>query len=221
MSDPQGDPPGEGLAQRLRADAAPIREACLRHPFVRGIADGSLPPEVFARWVRQDWLYLRRYVEVLEQAAERAPTPEATERWGELHALTVDHELDLHRAFAARFELTAEALDATEPYAATTAYGQFLLQSAGVSYPVLVAALLPCGVGYAALAEELAAGPEPADGRYADWIRTYDDPAFREAVAWMEGELERHVADLSLVEATYAAGAQHELAFWDALWAGG
>ncbi|TVR00596.1 MAG: thiaminase II [Deltaproteobacteria bacterium] len=213
-------PASVGPAARLRAEAAPLREACLRHPFVHGIGAGTLAPEVFARWVCQDWLYLQRYVEVLGRAARIAPTAEARARWSELRALTVDHELDLHRAFAARFGLSAEALDATAPYEATRAYGRFLAESAS-SYPLLVAAVVPCGVGYVEIARALAAQPAPADARYADWIRTYDDPVFREAVAWMEAELDGHGSSDGRVEETYHAGARHELAFWEALWAGG
>lgn len=208
------------LAARLRREAAPVREACLAHPFVRGIADGSLPPAVFARWVRQDWLYLQTYAEVLAHAARIAPEEQARERWAALRALTVDTEMDLHRGFAARFGIAPEALDATAPYAATTAYRTFLRGAAEAGYGPLVASLLPCGVGYVEIARALAAGPAPADPRYADWIRTYDDPAFREAVAWMEAELDRHARPGEPVEATYAEGAAHERRFWDALWRG-
>jgi thiaminase/transcriptional activator TenA len=209
-----------GLAARLRAEATPLRAACRQHPFVRGIGDGTLPPEVFERWVRQDWLYLKGYVDVLRRAAEAAPTPEAAARWRALHRLTVDTELALHRDFAARFGLSADELDGTAPYRATETYLRFLGQAAEAAYAVLVATLLPCGVGYVAIARDLAAGPAPADARYADWIRTYDDPAFREAVAWMEDELDAHAADVPAVEAAYAEGALRELAFWDALWEG-
>lgn len=206
------------LSERLRAQTEPVRAACLAHPFVRGIADGSLPPEVFARWVRQDWLYLQAYAAVLEGAVTVAPT-ESAERWRELHDLTVNHELDLHRAFARRFGIDPVDLDRSEPTAATVAYRAFLRTGAG-DYPRLVASLLPCGVGYVQIARALAAEPTPADPRYAEWIATYDDPAFHEAVRWMEGELDAHGSDHPLVPTTYAAGADHELAFWDALWAG-
>lgn len=205
------------LSQRLRSRTAPVRAACLAHPFVRGIADGSLPPAVFARWVRQDWVYLQTYAAVLQGAVSVAPA-ESAERWRELHDLTVNHELDLHRAFARRFGLGPTDLDRTEPTAATIAYCAFLRSSAD-DYPLLVASLLPCGVGYVQIARALAAGPAPPDPRYAEWIATYDDPAFRDAVRWMEGELDAHGAAHPEVPATYTAGADHELAFWDALWA--
>ena len=31
-----------------------VWDAQVAHPFVRGIADGTLDPAVFERWVRQD-----------------------------------------------------------------------------------------------------------------------------------------------------------------------
>jgi len=45
----------------MLAAARPIWDDQLQHPFVRGIADGSLPPKRFERWVRQDYLYLKEF----------------------------------------------------------------------------------------------------------------------------------------------------------------
>lgn len=209
----------ESRAARLRAATAELRAACRSHPFVRGLADGSLPPAVFARWIVQDWRYLQTYVEVLEAVADAAPTPAARQRWRETAALTRDEELDLHRAFAERFGLGAEDLDDAPDWPATAAYTAFLRTSAARSYACGVAALVPCGVGYVTLAQALAAGPPPADPRYVDWIRTYADPVFAEAVDWMESELDA-AGGGDEVDATYLEGARHELAFWEGLWRG-
>jgi thiaminase len=40
---------------------------------VRGIGDGSLPVERFARYVRQDYLFLIEYARLLALGAARAP----------------------------------------------------------------------------------------------------------------------------------------------------
>jgi len=42
------------FSDELRADADALWQAQLDHPFVRGIADGSLPLDRFRFWVRQD-----------------------------------------------------------------------------------------------------------------------------------------------------------------------
>lgn len=205
---------------RLRQQAAPLRAACRAHPFVRGIGDGSLPLEIFARWVVQDWRYLLTYVQVLEKVATTAPTAAAGARWAELATFTRDEELALHRAYAARFDLTEADLDHAMDAPATAAYTGFLQAQAERSYAHGVASLVPCGVGYVTLAAELAEGPLPSEPRYADWIHTYADPAFAEAVAWMEIELDRAIGDEAALETTYRSGAEHELAFWDQLWRG-
>jgi len=207
-------------AARLRADAAPLRAACLAHPFVAGIADGSLPPEVFSRWVVQDWRYLLTYVEMLEELAANAPTTAAWAKWAELATFTRDEELALHRAYAARFDLSEADLDGATDAPATVAYTTFLREASAQSYAHGVASLVPCGVGYVTLAAELAARPPPVEPRYADWIQTYADPAFAASVAWMEGELNGADGEEDALAATYRQGAEHELAFWDQLWKG-
>src|SRR5260370_7154852 len=55
---------------------APIWTAILRHPFVRGLTDGSLPRESFRFYAVQDALYLRDFARALSLAAARAPADE-------------------------------------------------------------------------------------------------------------------------------------------------
>src|SRR3989442_206607 len=51
----------------------PIYAAILRHPFVRGLTDGSLPRESFKFYAVQDALYLREFARALSLAGARAP----------------------------------------------------------------------------------------------------------------------------------------------------
>ena len=51
----------------------PIYEAILRHPFVTGLTDGSLPRDSFRFYAVQDALYLREFARALSLAAARAP----------------------------------------------------------------------------------------------------------------------------------------------------
>ncbi len=50
--------PSASFSVELRRSAEEVWEAQHRHPFVRGIGDGTLDPERFSVWVRQDYLYL-------------------------------------------------------------------------------------------------------------------------------------------------------------------
>ncbi|MAA79584.1 MAG: hypothetical protein CL916_10025 [Deltaproteobacteria bacterium] len=210
----------ESRSAQMRAETKAVRHACQQHPFVLGIADGSLAPVVFVRWVVQDWRYLLTYVEVLEELATLAPTEEVTRYWNKLAEFTRKDELVLHRVYAKRFGISEQELDHAKDAPATIAYTAFLRAQVKRSYAHGVASLVPCGVGYITLATELAKGPLPKDDRYADWIRSYSDESFAQAVAWMEKELDGVSGDESELAATYRQGAQHELDFWEQLWTG-
>jgi thiaminase len=52
-----------------------LAEACLHHPFVRRLADGTLEPEAFRRYVAQDGSFLTRSLGLM-----RLPPPAARAR---------------------------------------------------------------------------------------------------------------------------------------------
>lgn len=207
-------------ARRLRDRHAKTRAKCESHPFVLGMAHGSLPHDYFVRWVAQDWLYLQGYIEVLKQAARLASDDAVHERWMEMVRLTRDVELDLHRGLAREVGLDEAALDATIPYSATKQYLR-TLEAASHSYETVVATLTPCAVGYAEIALVLGAMPRSPIPRYAAWIDAYLDPAFQQVPTWLEQELDRlPLTHIKHVERAYDAATRCELDFWDGLWTG-
>lgn len=211
----------ERRSQRLFERAAPSRRACLAHPFVRGLVDGTLPPATFSQWIVQDWHYLQTYIDALTALSRSAPTTEAAERWRSLAAFTRDEELALHRGLAADFGLAAADLERAPLGAATRSYTGFLRASVAEGYGEGVAAICPCGVGYLDLARHLASEPPSPEPRYAAWIAAYNDPAFADSVAFMTDELDAAPGDDGALEQVYLLGAGHELSFWQGLWEGG
>lgn len=210
------------LARQLRRDNDGLFEAARSHPFVKGIGDGSLPREVFGRWIVQDWLYLEGYVKALEAASALAPDESARSFWGDLARLTVEEELDLHRGLAQRFGLSPERLHLASPYDATTRYLS-TLSAASQHYPSLVATLTPCAVGYAEIARSLQAQGTCSEPDYVAWIETYIDPVFQETVGVFEDELDRcgeGEKTLVAIKKAYRSAARCELAFWEGLWRG-
>lgn len=63
-----------GLCEKVRKDTDFYWEASFYHPFVQGIADGSLPLEKFKFYMLQDAYYLKHYTKVLALAAAKATT---------------------------------------------------------------------------------------------------------------------------------------------------
>ena len=63
-----------GWTGRLWAEAAGTYAAILKHPFLAGLTDGSLDPELFTHYVVQDAHYLRDFVRTLTVVGSKAPT---------------------------------------------------------------------------------------------------------------------------------------------------
>lgn len=214
----------ERFSTRLRRAAGPIWEAQHAHPFVRGIADGTLGLDRFRHWVRQDYAFLIDYARLLALAAARASDLATMARWAELLRATLGTEMALHRASAAELGIGPEDLEGEVAAPTTRGYADFLLRTAALGdYIELVAALLPCMWGFAEVGARLAAGSQPADPRYRAWIATYASPEFQDLAAWCRELLDRLAgqappAALAAAERAFVASSRHELAFWRMAW---
>lgn len=212
-----------GVSDRLRAAAQPLWQAQLEHPFVRGLADGSLEPARFRHFIKQDYLFLIEYARVLALACARAPRLPLMQRFAHLTQVTLTTEMDLHRGYAEQCAIPAEELD-REPMTPTTrAYTDFLVRTAATGdYAELLAALLPCLWGYSELGRQLASRRHPTQRHYAAWIDLYASDDFAELAGWC-----RHALDTLADPATRAedrlreaflASSYYELAFWEMAW---
>lgn len=211
-------------SNHLRDVADPIWRAQHDHPFVRGIGDGTLDPDRFSFWLRQDYLFLIDYARLFAAAALRAPDLDAMSRFAGLLHETLTREMNLHRSYVAGFGITAADLERERKAPTTQGYTDFLLRTATLGdYPELLGALLPCMWGYSEIGIELARRGMPGDERYRAWIDVYADPEFAELARWCQ-ELTDAACDglpasmLDRVEAAFLTASRYELAFWEMAW---
>ena len=214
----------ERFTERLRQEATRIWEAQSQHPFVRGIGDGTLSLERFKFWLRQDYLFLIEYARLLGLAAARSPDLETMIRFATLLKETVETEMNLHRAYAAEFDISHEELERELPAPTTRAYADFLLRVATTGdFAELAAALLPCMWAFSEIGLRLASQPAPSDKRYARWITMYSSPEFAELAQWCRDLLDRLAAglperDLQKLQAAFLTSSRYEWQFWEAAW---
>lgn len=197
------------LAQALWTGNVDLAAAALRHPFVRGLADGTLPRETFAGYVAQDAFFLEAFTRAYVLGLAHSPDRAALDTFADL--LTgVREELRLHTSYAARWGIDLSTVD---PLPATLAYTDFLLAVAALGdIGTTCAAMTPCMRLYAHLGQSLSTR---ASGTYAEWITTYADPAFEDLAATIERLLEAHADDTAKVRTTYRRAMRLELAFFD------
>lgn len=188
-----------------------VARACRDHPFVQGIASGSLDRDAFCFYIAQDAAFLDAFARAYALGMAKAPDRESMTTFRSL-VDGVFEELALHGEYAARW-----GVDLTgEPAPATRAYTDFLLR-VGALEPVghLCAAMTPCMRLYAWLGQEL----EPvarADGPYREWVDTYSDPEFGSLAATLEDLLDRLGGDSAAVASHYRTAMRLELDFFAA-----
>jgi thiaminase/transcriptional activator TenA len=214
------------LTQELYTTAKPIWDAQLDHPFVRGLGDGSLDVERFKRWVLQDYRYLKEFARIFAWAVAKADRLESMSWHASVLNLTLNTEMALHRAYAERFGITTDELEATPMWPTTRAYTDFLVRTAADGDMAdLLAALLPCAWGYVYTAQRLAQGAPPADQRYADWIQQYASEEFAQAADWLRAELDRVAAGVdhekrARLTELFLISSRYEWQFWEMCWHG-
>jgi thiaminase/transcriptional activator TenA len=214
----------ERFTARLRHQSIEIWEAQHQHPFVCGIGDGTLGLEKFKFWLRQDYVFLSEYARLLALAAARSPDLKTMNRFATLLKETVETEMNLHREYAAEFDVSPEELERETPAPTTRAYSDFLLRVATTGdFAELAAALLPCMWAYSEIGQRLAGQSRPGEGRYARWIAMYSSREFAELAEWCRelvdtlaaGQPER---DLLRLEEAFLTSSRYEWQFWEMAW---
>jgi thiaminase/transcriptional activator TenA len=205
----------------LWADVEDVYAAILAHPFLTGLADGTLSRESFRHFVVQDAHYLRGYARALAVCAAKAPDENGTVMFAEHAASAIAAERDLHAALMAELGSSPEEA-ALEPVAPTTqAYLSYLLATAyGGSFAEAVGAVLPCYWIYARVGDELLARSSP-DPLYARWIAMYGGEEFQAVVDSVLELTDRVGETLSDTESAllrqhFRRTSTYEWMFWDA-----
>ncbi|MCV7011516.1 thiaminase II [Mycolicibacterium madagascariense] len=206
---------------RLWDDVETIFAAILEHPFVTGLTDGSLEPEVFAHYVAQDVHYLRDYARALAIVGAKAPTLADTAMFARHAAEVYDVELALHGSLLPALGLDPGAVDATPVAPTTQAYCSYLLATtlAG-SFADGLAAVLPCYWIYARVGAALLAEGSP-DPRFQRWIDSYGGEDFAATVGQVLDLTDRLGATLSPAQeasarAHFVTTSRYEWMFFDA-----
>jgi thiaminase/transcriptional activator TenA len=211
---------GDAFTGELWQAIAPIWTAILRHPFVRGLTDGSLPRESFRFYAVQDALYLRDFARALSLAAARAPADEWIIMFDEHAAGALKVERALHEGFFAEWRLTPEAVAATPLAPTNLAYTSYLLAVAyAAPWHEAVAALLPCYWIYWEVGKELERAGSP-DPLYARWIGTYASEEFGGVVRAVLDATDRTAARLGDAERAamrrhFVTTSRYEWMFWE------
>ena len=216
--------PAETLFSRLRGACAGEWRAYRAHPFVRGLADGSLPEACFRHYLIQDYLFLVHFARAYGLAAFKADTLEDIRAAAAGLSAMVDQEMTLHVAYCAEWGLDEAEMAAAPEADATMAYTRYVLER-GLAGDLLdlQVALAPCIVGYAEIGRALADDPATViDGNpYRAWIEMYASADYQavatDHVAHMDRLMDRRGGPgrLDALSTVFRQATRLEAAFWE------
>ena len=216
---------GDSVSYRLHDAAAPIWEACLKHPFVTGIGDGTLAAEKFRYFMLQDYLYLFDYARVFAMGVVKARDPRLMRTFAANVDAILGGEMEIHRTYMARLGITEEQVFAVKPALDNLSYTNYMLSVASTGGPAeIVASILACSWSYAEIGQALAWIPGAAEHPfYGEWIRGYASDSYAATnqslielmdalAAGASGEQMARLTDI------FVNCSRYELGFWDMSW---
>lgn len=185
------------LFARLRRDCADEWEAYTGHPFLAGLADGTLPEVAFRHYLGQDYLFLIHFSRAYALAAYKSETLEDLRAAAATLTALLDVEMGLHVRYCADWGITEADMAALPEDTACMAYTRYVLEK-GLSGDLLdlQVALAPCVVGYGEIGLRLAGDPatKREGNPYLDWIEMYSGAEYQEVALAALGTLDRLAA---------------------------
>lgn len=211
--------------KRLLSAASDIWESYNRHPFVKGIEDGTLDREKFRFYIIQDYLYLEDYAKTFAVGVAKAKSLRRANLFAK-YISVMNGELDVHKGYMALLGVTQEEIDSARRSLDNLSYTSYMLRVAYEEGEAeILAAILSCAYSYEIIAENIVKN-NPAsvnDEFYGDWIKGYASEEYAAENTILLEEMDRvsenytekqiqHLIDI------FIACSRYELAFWEMSW---
>lgn len=217
---------GYAAADRIIEGSRSVWESFHDHPFVRGIADGTLPKEKFQYYMLQDYVYLLDYAKVFSVGAAKATDPLVGRHFSKYVEQLMNGELNIHKAYMKMLGITEQDVLNVEQALDNLSYTSYMLRCAYEGGPAEVcAAILPCAISYEEIAKEMVKrDPDCVNHEfYGRWIEGYADPGYHEANAALR-DLTAQVCETcsdAQIDHLVEIGRRcslYEGCFWDMAW---
>ena len=204
------------FTDELWAAIETIFQKTLRHPFLTGLGDGTLPRAKFDFYLAQDSLYLTAFAQALGVLSSKAPD----DRWRETLA---QHAIDAIRGERELHEKLLKGRRAEKMAPTNAAYTNHLLAGAyRLSFCEGLAAMLPCYWIYWEVGKELVKrGSKNAD--YQRWIDQYASSSYGDTVNLVLRMMNSEAARVEpgvrgSAKNLFVTSARYEYQFWDMAW---
>jgi thiaminase/transcriptional activator TenA len=206
-----------GFSEQAWKRTERLQQAILDLPFNTELAAGSLSRERFQFYLAQDARYLVGFSRALAIASARADHHDEVAFFASAAHEAIVVERQLHQGYFERFGLNEADIETSPTCLGYTSYLLATAQTA--TYAELIAALLPCFWVYHHVGTDILARQQ-GENPFREWIDTYADEGFSEAVATCRAAVDRaaKTVDEATRERMFAAftkATEYEWLFWD------
>ena len=195
------------------------------HPFVQGIADGTLDHEKFRFYMIQDSLYLHGYAKVFAWGMIKSQTEEDIRAFAALISGALSEESENHQKYMEILGITPEIIAQTPVALTTESYTSYMLKIAAEEGPAEIAtAVLACAWGYALIGAYVGKFTEGRkDPFFAHWIDTYDSEEYLRCNDETIALVDRLAKDYTPAQMEHLTQilincSRYEAMFWDMAW---
>lgn len=214
------------VTERLLACTGELWKAYLEHPFVRGIADGSLDEKKFRYYMVQDYIYLIDYAKVFALGVAKARDIKTMRLFANYVHQILDGEMDIHKGYMKRLGIALSDAESAEPALDNRSYTAYMMRVAYDEGPAeIAAAILSCALSYEHIARRMLEMHPAADQHpfYGEWVSGYASDDYHKANLELIDLTERLTAGCTEVhlrhlEEIFMVCSRYEMAFWDMAW---
>lgn len=209
------------FCKEIRQESQVYWEGSLRHPFVKGIVDGSLHLEKFKFYMLQDAYYLKHYAKILALAAVKAEDQQMSyflEQTNYIHQA----ELQVHELVFDHLKVSKTELDNFIPAPTTHNYINHLYEAIyNGTLAEAFAAMLPCPWLYQEIGEKYK-NAQPAQPLYQNWLAFYGSIDYQETVEtqirMMNEYTEAEPDKIEIFKEYFKKSCYYEWKFWEMSW---
>lgn len=216
------------VTERLLQTALPIWESYYTHPFVSGIADGTLPVDKFQFYMIQDHKYLMQYAKVFALGVIKAEKESDMRLFSDLIVATLDTENAVHQSYLGQLGITKEMIEQTPMCLNNESYTNYMISiSFKEGLAELATAVLACSWSYKLIGDFMETAPGSKEHPfYGNWINTYTSQSFRDCNDVMIDLVDRLAKgyteeQLQNLERILIHCSKYEYQFWDMAWTKG
>ncbi|MBR1485870.1 MAG: thiaminase II, partial [Synergistaceae bacterium] len=211
------------LLEKLMSSVSDVWPEYNKHPFVKGLENGTLDKNKFKRYIIQDYLYLNEYSKVFALGAAKSKNLETMKLFASVISAIANVEMDIHKGYMGRLGVSENDIAEAKRELENLSYTSYMLRIAYEEGEAeILAAILSCALSYEDIAKTMLKNNPDAlkNNFYSHWIECYSGKEYCDLNKIFVEALEETTKDYSEEKLNHIAEifrecSLYEMGFWD------